>query len=309
MIGLVGGYNSGCVQAQLRVLAGGRAGPLAIIGTGSTYVGLTHAGPGTERDEPQKYRPGGKRSFVRVVAADDIQGVANAVLAKRLGVTKLYVLHDGDPYGFGIAVIVRHAATKLGISIAGFERWNPQARTYATLARRVRQERADGVFLGGSVDISNGPAVVKDLRSVLGQRVGILLPDGFAPISAFAQLAGPAAEGITVSLPAPAPERLRGEGRRFVADFERAIGRPVEVYSVTTAQATEVLLDAIAKSNGTRASVTRELFKTEVTNGILGTFSFDRNGDTTAGAVTIYRIEAGKPKLDRVITPSPILIR
>jgi ABC-type branched-subunit amino acid transport system substrate-binding protein len=85
--------------------------------------------------------------------------------------------------------------------------------------------------------------------------------------------------------------------------------RPVEVYSVTTAQATEVLLDAIAKSNGTRASVTRELFKTEFTNGILGTFSFDRNGDTTAGAVTIYRIEAGKPKLDSVITPSPILIR
>jgi branched-chain amino acid transport system substrate-binding protein len=309
VIGLIAGYNSGCVQPQLAVLAGARGGPLAMIGTASTYVGLTHAGPATARGEPQKYHPDGKRSFVRVVAADDLQAAANAVLAKRLGVTRLYLLHDGDPYGFGIAANVRQAATKLGIPIAGFERWDPHARTYTALARRVRRARADGVFLGGSVDISNGPALVKDLRSVLGQRVHILLPDGFSPISAFAQLAGPAAEGITVSLPTPAPERLGSEGQRFVADFRRAIGRPVEVYSLTTAQGTEVLLDAIARSDGTRASVTRELFKTKVTNGILGSFSFDRNGDTTAGAVTIYRIVDGKPTVFSVITPPPSLVR
>jgi branched-chain amino acid transport system substrate-binding protein len=189
------------------------------------------------------------------------------------------------------------------------EQWDPHAQTYDALARRVRRARSDGVFLGGSVDISNGPALVKDLRAVLGDGVRLLLPDGFSPIAAFAQLAGPAAEGITVSLPAPAPERLRGEGRRFVADFRTAIGRPVEVYSLTAAQGAEILLDAIARSDGTRASVTRELFRTKVRNGILGSFSFDRNGDTTAGAVTIYRVEAGKPVLFSVVTPSPSLVR
>ncbi|HEY2939052.1 MAG TPA: ABC transporter substrate-binding protein [Gaiellaceae bacterium] len=309
VIGVIGGYNSGCVQAQLAVLARARDGPLAVIGTASTYVGLTHAGPGTARGEPQKYHPGGKRSYVRVVAADDIQGAADAILANRLGVTRLYVLHDGDPYGFGIASDVRHAATKLGVRIAGFERWDPHARTYGALARRVRRTGADGVFLGGSVDISNGPALVKDLRAALGQRVHILLPDGFSPISAFAQLAGPAAEGITVSLPAPAPDRVRGAGRRFVADFRKAIGRPVETYSVTAAQATEVLLDSIARSDGTRASVTRQLFKTKIKNGILGSFSFDRKGDTTAGAMTIYRVVSGRPRVLSVITPSPSLVR
>jgi len=97
VIGVIGGYNSGCVQAQLAVLAGAPGGPLAMIGTASTYVGLTHAGPGTTPGEPRKYHPEGKRSYVRVVAADDIQGAANALLAKRLGVKSLFVLHDGDP--------------------------------------------------------------------------------------------------------------------------------------------------------------------------------------------------------------------
>jgi DNA-binding SARP family transcriptional activator/ABC-type branched-subunit amino acid transport system substrate-binding protein/streptogramin lyase len=309
VIGVIGGYNSGCAQAQLAVLAAAPGGPLAIIGTASTYVGLTHIGPATTRDEPDEYRPEGKRSFVRVVAADDRQGAANALLAKQLRIRRLYVLHDGDPYGFGIASSVRHAATKLGIDIAGFERWDPHARAFGALARAVQQARADGVFLGGTADLSNGPALVKSLRSVLGDRFPILAPDGFTPISAFARLAGPAAEGVTVSFTAAPPERLRGRGRRFVADFREAIGRPVEAYSVAAAQAAEVLLDAIARSDGSRASVTAELFKTKVTNGILGSFSFDRNGDTTAGAVTIYRIVRGKPTIFSVITPSPSLVR
>lgn len=309
VIGLVGGYNSGCVEAQLPVLARAPAGPLVLIGTASTYVGLTHAAAGAAAGEPQKYQPGGRRSFVRVVVADDLQGAADAILAKRLGVTRLYVLHDRDVYGFGIAFSVRHAATKLGVRVVEFDGWNPHAHTYDALAREVARTRPDGVFLGGSVDISNGPVVVKGLRAVLGHRVHILLPDGFSPLAAFAHLAGPAAEGITMSLPAPAPQRLGGDGRQFVADFGNALGRPVEFYSVTAAQATEILLDAIARSDGTRASVTREVFKTKVRNGTLGSFSFDRNGDTTAGSVTIYRVVDGKPKLVELITPPPTLVR
>ena len=46
-----------------------------------------------------------------------------------------------------------------------------------------------------------------------------------------------------------------------------------------------------------------------VRNGILGSFSFDRNGDTTAGAVTIYRIRNGTPSVYDVITPPAALVR
>jgi DNA-binding SARP family transcriptional activator/ABC-type branched-subunit amino acid transport system substrate-binding protein/streptogramin lyase len=308
VIGVVGGYNSGCTQAQLAALAGASGGPLAIVGTASTYVGLTHTGPGTSPAEPQKYRPDGKRSFVRVVAADDIQGAANALLAKRLGVTRLYVLNYGDPYGAGIASNVRRAATKLGLAVVGFEGWNPHGHDFTALARRIRHARADGVFLGGTGDLSNGPGLVKGLRFALGDRVHILAPDGFTPFTGFVRLAGPAAEGMTISFTATPPERLGAEGRRFAAEFRKAIGRPIQGYSLSAAQATEVLLDAIARSDGSRASVTAQVFKTRVSSGILGSFSFDRNGDTTAGAVTIYRIVHGLPTVMTVITPSRSLL-
>jgi hypothetical protein len=45
------------------------------------------------------------------------------------------------------------------------------------------------------------------------------------------------------------------------------------------AQAVSVLLDAIAASDGTRASVTEHLLSTRVKNGIIGSFGFDKNGD------------------------------
>jgi branched-chain amino acid transport system substrate-binding protein len=308
VIGVIGTYNSGCTAPEITALGGARAGPIPMITSTSTYVGLTHTGPGTAPGEPGKYYPKGIRNFVRVVVADDRQVAADAILARRLGARTLYVLHDPSVYGRGLASNARHAATKLGISVVGVEGWDPHARSYTDIARRIKRAGADAVFLGGSVDL-NGPTLVRSLRSVLGPDFRILTPDGFTPIAPFAQLAGPAAEGVMVSFPAVPPERLRGEGRRFVAQFGKAIGRSVEAYSVATAQAAEVLVDAIAKSDGSRASVTSNVFKTKVMNGILGSFSFDRNGDTTAGAVTIYRVVGGKPTVFTVITPPPSLVR
>jgi branched-chain amino acid transport system substrate-binding protein len=309
VIGVIGSYNSSCTKALIAPLAAARGGPVAMVSPANTYVGLTHGGPGAAPGEPQKYYPRGVRNFARVVVADDLQGAANAILAKQLKITRLFVLNDDDAYGIGIAENVRRAARKLGITVVGFERWNPRVGPYTDLARKIKRARSDGIFLGGTSESANGASVVKDLRSALGRRVPIITPDGFTPFEPFAQLAGPAAEGVTISFPAVPPERLRGEGQRFVSEFGAAVGTNVEAYSVTTAQATQVLLDAIAKSDGSRASVTANLFKTRVSNGILGTFSFDRNGDTTAGAVTIYRIVDGKAEILRVITPPADLVK
>jgi hypothetical protein len=49
------------------------------------------------------------------------------------------------------------------------------------------------------------------------------------------------------------------------------------------------MLDAIARSDGTRASVAKELLATRVRDGLIGSFRFDRNGDTTRQTVTILR--------------------
>jgi ABC-type branched-subunit amino acid transport system substrate-binding protein len=89
-------------------------------------------------------------------------------------------------------------------------------------------------------------------------------------------------------------DQLTGAGKQFAASFSNTFGAQPSRFAVAAAQATDVLLDAIARSDGTRASVTSELFATTVSNGILGSFSITPAGDTTLNAVAIHRIIGGK---------------
>src|ERR1700737_4163805 len=96
-------------------------------------------------------------------------------------------------------------------------------------------------------------------------------------------------------------ERLPRAGRQFVASCGQTVGGTLSTFAVYGAQAADVLLNAIARSNGTRASVTAELFKTKVVDGIIGSFAIRPSGDTTANTVTIYKIAGGKPTTFAVI--------
>jgi ABC-type branched-subunit amino acid transport system substrate-binding protein/streptogramin lyase len=304
VVGVIGPYHSGCASFLIPILNRARDGPLALISGSATSVGLTRGGPGALPGEPETYYPSGVRNFARVVADDNVQGAAAVVMAKRLGVTKLYVLDDEEPYGAGLAQTVRRTATTLGLDVGGSGSWEAGDRSYRALARRIERSGADGVFLGGYL-FENGGLLLRDLRAVLGRRVRILAPDAFSEFRALIQDAGAAAEGLVISVATVPPERLPPSGRPFFEAFQSAIGGEVDPYSTATAQAAEVLLDAIAASDGTRASVTEQLLKVRVEDGILGSFEFDSNGDRTSARVTMYRIENGKPRLLAVITPRP----
>jgi branched-chain amino acid transport system substrate-binding protein len=114
---------------------------------------------------------------------------------------------------------------------------------------------------------------------------------------------------MTVSVAGLPNEKLGEAGKKFVDDFQAETGKAPDPYSVYAAQAAEVLLAAIERSDGTRASVAEELFNTDIENGILGTFKIDENGDTTSNPVTIYKIKGGESTTLKVITPSPDLVK
>ena len=308
VVGVIGPYASSCAASLVPVLNRAEGGGLATVSATATAVGLTHEGPGALPGEPEAHYPSGLRNFARVVAADDLQGAAAAMMAKRLGVRRLFVLDDDEPYGAGVAETVRRTASRLDIEQVGSGQWDPRARGYAELAARVKRSGADGVFLGG-YHFMNGERLLRDMRAVLGQQVRILAPDGFSEFRALIERAGAAAEGLFVTIATLAPERLPPAGRRFAKTFGRALGGPIDPYSVTTAQAAEVLLDAIAASDGTRASVTKQLLAANVEDGLLGSFAFDAQGDMTAPGVTVYRIDRGSARVVTAITPPPSLAR
>ena len=64
------------------------------------------------------------------------------------------------------------------------------------------------------------------------------------------------------------------------------------------------MLGAIAKSNGTRTDVASKLFNLQVTNGVLGNFSINANGDTTLGTVSFGQMNGQNAKFVGLISPS-----
>jgi ABC-type branched-subunit amino acid transport system substrate-binding protein len=63
----------------------------------------------------------------------------------------------------------------------------------------------------------------------------------------------------------------------------------VRAWDVYAAAATEVLLDAIARSDGTRASVTRALATTRLNDSVVGPLEFDRRGEPISNPVGVMR--------------------
>jgi branched-chain amino acid transport system substrate-binding protein len=307
VIGVIGPPGSPQSEVEIAIASRAPGGPLAMVNAWNTCVGLTHAGPGTAADEPGRYYPAGRRNYVRIIAADDVQRAADALLARQLGAKRAYLMITTvGCYGPGIAAAFKAAAAKLGIALTGSYTERRPSRSYRQLAARIARAGADAVFLASFLQPGrNSGTLIKDLRARLGRDVRIIAPDAFADFEALVSVAGRAAEGMTVSVPGLPNDRLPAPGRRFVADFGATVGEPPGPGAVRAAQATDVLLAAIARSDGTRASVTRQLFHATVTDGLLGSFSIDRNGDVTPGPVTIYQITHRTPKILTVGTPPP----
>ena len=67
--------------------------------------------------------------------------------------------------------------------------------------------------------------------------------------------------------------------------------------------------DWMTRSNGSRASVTQQIFKTNLPNSITGTVTFNPNGDVQGGPVAIYLIKGGKSTDYAVLHPPASLVK
>ena len=309
VIGIVGSYNSGCSGEEIPVANQAPNGPLAMISPASTGTTLTRLvrGDNTPKDLEHRY-PTGERNFVRTAAAGHLTATAMAQFAKQKGVKRLFLSWDGNGYWGAYAADVGSAAKSLGIQIAGAAPFDPDARDYDQFARRIASTRADGVVLAAFLaqhprtaarspcrprspcDADRGRGLPADLRREPG-----LPPSGCTtptpaltcrysprPESGSCKISKPARASRASSTPPPPPSQPRSCSTRSPAPTAPA------------------------------RSVTKELFKTRVKNGILGDIRFDKNGDPVEAPVTIWRIVRHPPapygQADRVITGRAALL-
>jgi branched-chain amino acid transport system substrate-binding protein len=293
----IGTYNSGAAKVSMPVL--NRAG-LVMISPANTATGLTKPGMG-EPNEPAVYRPSGKVSYFRVVPADDIQGRVAAEWMKQLGGTSVYVLDDRGVYGKGVADVFNATAEQIGLKVLGREGIDPKAQEYKSLMAKIRQKNPDWIYFGGTTQ-TNAGQIAKDMV-VGGLRSKIMLPDGCFE-DALISAAG--AENVNgrafITFGGLPPEKLTGKGADFVASYRKRYNAAPEAYAVYGYASAQVAIDALKRAGKKdREAVRQAVAETKAVDGVLGTWQFDQNGDTTMKVMSGNVVQAGKFEFSTVL--------
>lgn len=306
VVGWIGPFNSGCAAVQIPIL--NEAG-LAMVSPANTYIGLTK--PGGESDEPDKYYPTGERNYSRVIVADDKQGAAGAALMQEEGLESVYILDDKETYGKGLADQFQKAAESAGIEVIGREGIDGSASNYRSLMNKIAQEDPDAIYFGGIIE-NNAAQLLKDKvgAGMSNEDVAFIGPDGIFVDELLSQ-AGDAAEGIYVTFGGLPESELSAEGKEFVETYEGKYDDEIQPYTAYAYEAANVMLDAIERAYEEDGEVTREavlaqVFATEDYEGVLGTWSFDEDGDTSLTELSVQRVQDGKFELDRTLDVSEL---
>ena len=255
--------------------------------------------------EPDKYYPKGKRNYARVVTTDDYQGTAAAAFASGdLKVKKCFVLNDNQTYGLGVAKAFADAAKKNGIEVVAEQSWDAKQPSYTALFQAAKSKGADCVYLGGIYD-NNGGQLIKDKVAVLGDNstVKLMGPDGFTGYPDLLKLKQ--SEGMYLTFAGLTTDQLVAAGgppQKLIDAYKAKYGAaPIGSYPLYGVAGIQVILAAIAKSDGTRKGVNDAVFsgsgitipKAESVTG--KDISIDpKTGDTSARDITVELVTGGK---------------
>lgn len=187
--------------------------------------------------------------FLTVVPPQRAQGTAAGTWAGEvLGVKRCLVLAEKGPAGAGPAF--RTAARKAGVDLVPA---TPAAAIVDdTVLTKAKVEKVDCVYLDVSTP-STAEAVIRSKVRILGDqtRVPLLVSSTLGGSAAFAAL--PESEGVHVTLGAPEVSVLSAtSASTALADGDAAAPSAPDLIA---AQALQMLLAAVADSDGSRSSV------------------------------------------------------
>jgi branched-chain amino acid transport system substrate-binding protein len=301
-IGYIGEYNSGISKVTIPIL--NKAG-IAQVSPANTYVGLTTNEPGSEAGEPNKYYPAQTRTYARIVPKDTIQAAALVSAAKQAGCQSAAVWNSKTTYSAGLARNVQMDGPKQGLKIESNDGIDPKAANYRSLAAKIK---ADCFIYTGEIE-SNGVQAVKDAANVPSVKSlfagdGMCLNDTANPKKG---IPANIASRFKCTIATLDPKSFGPEGKKFFKDYSAKykVASP-DPYAIYGYEAMALFLDAIKRAEAkspdlTRKAVVDAIFSTKNRKSVLGTYSIDKNGDTSLTDYGLYKISGGKLTFDKVI--------
>jgi branched-chain amino acid transport system substrate-binding protein len=215
----------------------------------------------------------GNATVFRTCGRDDVQGsTVGAYILKNRKNAKVAILHDESTYGKVVAHGAKEALNKGGLREAMYEAYNEKDKDFALLIQKMKQAKIDIIVLGGYY--TAGALMIKQAREqgLMAQMMSFDSLD----TAEFAQLAGSAAEGVTMSIPPKAEDDLKNAA--LVKKFRDAKYNP-EGYTLYTHAAIKVWAEATKKAKSIDAiSVGAEL-RNGAYDSAVGVLTLNQKGD------------------------------
>lgn len=276
------------------------------VSPASPYVGLTyslHAG----QDEPERFYQTGKRTFARLLPADPVQAAAQVQLMKHLGVARVYVIEDQDPFDLPLAAIVAEAAKAAGIEVVGEDTIDTTASTeYTEEAHKVAASGAEAVFFSGQP----GAGAVALWQQLHAADAALkLLGSSSLAEAPFPEQLGAAASRTYIATPV-LPVALYSPAARTVlaqyhAQFHEA-GHAWALYGYETMSAVLLAIRHAGSHGNDRKIVIAKFFAIRDRDSVLGRYGVRSDGDATLARYGIDRVVHGRPAFYRAFdAPAP----
>lgn len=281
VVGIVGNFNSNVGKAVIPIT---NAAGIVQISPAQTNHGLTK-GPDAAalRTKPNNY--------FRVCTTDDIQGPVGADYAYRtLKARKVSILDDQETYGKGIADEFEKEFKRLGGTVLSHDGIPKGTQDFHAILTAIKAKNPDLLYFGG-VTTTGGGLIRKQMPDV-----GLTIPyeggDGIVE-DEFLKVAGDAANGSYGTVASINVQRVPA-AQAFVKAYRARFGSDPGAYSANAYVAAKIIIDAVRAVGPDRAKVLDWVRKLHNYKSIIGTFSFDKNGDTTLKIISIYAVKNNK---------------
>jgi branched-chain amino acid transport system substrate-binding protein len=290
-----GPFNSGAAAVSINIL--NKAGMLQIApSTTNDCLTLNEAKAGCKEDDIKNYYPTGNRHFFRLAARDALQGSALAQYMKGLNVKKVFLVDDSQVYGKGLADGFVAAAKEQGLEIIERASISGKETDYRTLAATIKAKNPDGVFFGGITQQQAGK-LLADIRAAGikagGKDVPFFGGEGILE-NALIKDGGVAAEGVYASIAGVRLEEIGPKGQEVLKRYRAKYGNP-EAYTIFGYELMSVSLTAIKNAGKKdRAEILKAMQNLKDFDGVLGKWSFDKNGDISLSSFVISQVKDGK---------------
>jgi branched-chain amino acid transport system substrate-binding protein len=278
VLGVIGHLNSGQTGVGMAVY---QNLPIVVITPTASEMALTQSG---------------FRNFFRVNAHNAAQArVAADYLVNVLGVRRVAVLYNDDPYGIDLGQRTADELRALGAEVVLTRQVQVEQERFDAEVAGIRDAGAEGIFYAGyEVEC---PYLRYDLFTAGLDGLPFLASDGCFLSDTIDNSAPPdkpedkKAEGMYVLGFAPEPAAVAGAD--WIKAYQEVEYRNPGTYSVSGYAAMEALAEGIKKASSFDGPQVTEAIRQLSFESLIGTISYDPNGDLKEQRLFVFQVQNG----------------